>query len=492
MSKSIKINAISKTLMSILNILFPLLTAPYIARILNVDGFTEYNRAQSMLTWFSPFAIFGVYTYGMRTMSQIKTDKKAVSKLFTKLFVLNVIICITVSIIYLIIVTLGRTFSEYKDIYIVMSLQLLFVCFATDWANEAFESYGFILIKTFFCRLIYVVLVFILVKKQEDLLIYVLLTSLSVMLNNILTFTYVKAHISFIKIKIRELQNLLKPLFIVFLLVNSSMLYTILDKFILTLLGSKLDLTYYNISQTITMAIINVTSSIILVSVPRLSNLWSINKKEEYRDILKKTSTAFLAIHTPCCIGVAALSNELMFFYAGEKYINGWIVLLCFAIRYYISGFDMIMAKQVLLATGKETLLTKIYYVGGIFNLTTKIFLYIFNLLTPELCIITTLMADVLVIFLEVIQSRKLFSEFNVLNKNNIRYLIISLLFIPVTCICRVNFDISTIQGRSFFTILSIIISIIIYSIMLIIAKDDFVRNIPIVSKIIRKTGNEK
>ena len=164
MSKSIKINAISKTLMSILNILFPLLTAPYIARILNVDGFTEYNRAQSMLTWFSPFAIFGVYTYGMRTMSQIKTDKKAVSKLFTKLFVLNVIICITVSIIYLIIVTLGRTFSEYKDIYIVMSLQLLFVCFATDWANEAFESYGFILIKTFFCRLIYGVLVFILVK----------------------------------------------------------------------------------------------------------------------------------------------------------------------------------------------------------------------------------------------------------------------------------------------------------------------------------------
>ena len=86
MAKSIKLNAFYKSILSILNILFPLITAPYIARVLSVEGFTEYNRAASMIAWFSPFAVFGIYTYGLREISKIRNNKKAVEELFTSLF----------------------------------------------------------------------------------------------------------------------------------------------------------------------------------------------------------------------------------------------------------------------------------------------------------------------------------------------------------------------------------------------------------------------
>ena len=101
MSKSMKANAFFKTLMSIVNIVFPLLTAPYVARVLSVDGYTEYNKAVSMLGWFSPFAVFGVYTYGMRTISQIKKDKAAVSKLFSQLFSFSIFASVLVSAVSL-------------------------------------------------------------------------------------------------------------------------------------------------------------------------------------------------------------------------------------------------------------------------------------------------------------------------------------------------------------------------------------------------------
>ena len=165
--------------------------------------------------------------------------------------------------------------------YVIFSTQLLFICFATDWVNEAFESYGFILVKTFICRLLYVIAVFVFVKKTDDVFIYVVLSSLSLMLNNALTFAYAKVRIKFSKFLLKEEVFRVKPLFIVFLLVNSSMLYTIFDRFVLTWFGDKLLLTYYNVSQTIIMAIVNVTSSVLLVSIPRLSFLWANNKKDD-------------------------------------------------------------------------------------------------------------------------------------------------------------------------------------------------------------------
>ena len=478
MSKSIKANAFFKTLMSIVNIVFPLLTAPYVARILSIDGYTEYNRVMSMHTWFSPFAVFGVYTYGMRTISQIKNDKEAVSKLFSKLFAFSILTSVLVSTIYIVLILCIPSFKTYSTMYIVAVVQLLFICFATDWANEAFENYGFILVKTFICRVLLVVSVFVFVKKEEDAFIYVCLLSISFMLNNLLTFLYAKSKIKFSKFNIKELLELVKPLFIVFLLVNSSMLYTILDRFVLTWFGDKMHLTYYNISQTITVAIMNVTSSIVLVSIPRLSYLWKNDTKENFYHMLTKTSDTFLAFHLPCCIGLACISSEVIFYYSGMKYISATLPFLLFAVRYLISAFDVILSKQVLLATGNERVLTKIYYIGGLYNVFAKMVLVITKTLTPELCIITTAIADIIVIILELLNIKKLKIEFSIFSKLKIKYFISSLSFIPVIIIIKRFIPFDGWKNITLRTVISILVCTMLYALMLFITKDEVLLSI--------------
>ncbi len=478
MSKSIKANAFFKTLLSIINIVFPLITAPYVARILSVDGYTEYNKAFSMIGWFSPFAIFGVYTYGMRTISQIKNDKNAVSKLFTQLFCFSVFASITVTIVYLSLVLFLPSFKTYRYLYVIMSTQILFICFSTDWANEAFENYGFILVKSFICRFLYVISVFLFVKKSEDVLIYVTLSSSSVILNNLLTFTYAKTKIKISKINIHDELSLIKSLFVVFLLVNSSMLYTIFDRFILTWFGNKLSLTYYNISQVIVVAVVNVCSSIVLVSIPRLSYLWANNQKDEYYRLLNKTSSTFLAFHTPCCIGLACISSEVIYYYSGMKYISASIPLLFFALRYYVSAYDMILSKQVLLATGNEKVLTKIYYLGGIYNVLVKVLLIFTNNLKPELCIITTATADILVIVLQIINIKKLNIDFKIYSKEKIKYLITCLLFVPIIVLIKKFIPFDGVKYITLRTFASIISCSLLYFLMMIISKDELVKTI--------------
>lgn len=492
MSKSIKINAICKTLMSILNILFPLITAPYIARILSVGGFTEYNRAQSIMTWFSPFAVFGIYTYGMRTISQIKNNEQKVSELFSSLFFINIFTSAIVTFAYTLIALNIGSFKEYKNIYLVMSFQLLFTCLATDWANEAFEVYGFILIKTFICRLIYVVSIFLFVKTENDLLLYVLLTTLSLVLNNTLTFCYAKSKIKFSKIRINESIKLLKPLFIVFLLVNSSMLYTVFDRFVLTWFGSKLDLTYYNTSQILIMSIINVTSSILLVSIPRLSFYWGNGNYNDYQSLLKKSCSTFLAINTPCCFGLALLSSELIYLYASDKYLAANSTFFLFAIRYFISGFDMILSKQVLLSTGNERHLTRIYYIGGIYNIVIKIILILSKNLTPELCVITTATADIAIIVLQLLQIRKLNIKIPLFSLTNLKYLLSSVVFCILGFLTKKKIPMTDIKSVLTRILIIIPTCIFIYGAMLILTKDGIIMGIPAIEKLINHKRKEK
>ncbi|MCF0241848.1 MAG: polysaccharide biosynthesis protein, partial [Treponema sp.] len=177
MAKSIKLNAFFKTLLSVCNIVFPLFTAPYIARILSVDSYTECNRVISVLSWFSPFAVFGVYTYGLRAISQVKNDKTEIEKLFSSLFVISVFFSLLTTIGYIALVSFSSVFSGYRYLYIIGSSQLLFTFFATDWMNEASERYGFILLKSFVCKLVYVISVFVFIKKPEDSYLYIIFTS---------------------------------------------------------------------------------------------------------------------------------------------------------------------------------------------------------------------------------------------------------------------------------------------------------------------------
>ncbi len=476
MSKSIRLNAFFKTLMSIVNIIFPLITAPYAARVLSVDGFTEYNKAVSMIGWFSPFAVFGIYTYGMRSISRIKNNTEKVSALFTRLFCFNIFTAVCASVAYLVLIFSVPSFIQYRRMYVVFTVQLLFVCFATDWVCEAFESYGFILIKTFFCRLLYIVSVFIFVRRSDDIFLYVVLSCLSLLFNNVLTFAYTKKRICFVKIKFRETVSFSKPLFTVFLLVNSSMLYTIFDRFVLVWFGDKLNLTYYTISQIVITALVNVTTSVLLVTIPRLSFYWANGRQADYYALLGKSSSTFLALHTPFCIGTACLSFEVIYFYAGTRYLAASASLFLFSLRYYISAFDMILAKQVLFATGNERLLTKIYYTGGIYNIFCKVGLVFMERLSPELCIITTASSDLLVILLQIFMIRKLKLRISLFPGKICKYLLTSLLFIPVVASVRHFIPFAGIHSMFFRCAVSVLLCSALYATMLFITKDDFIK----------------
>lgn len=256
-------NTIYKSMLSIVNIVVPIMIGPYIMRLLDVDLYGIYNRVFADFQMFLAFAGFGVYTLGVREISKIRDDKKKVSKLFTNLFTISMISNLLVLILYVIYSLIIST-GMARTLYLVMTIQIFANIFYVEFVNEALENYKFITIKSIIVKIIYFLSILLAVRNPNDIVIYAVIVSLTSFLNNIISFIYAKSKIKF-DFKNLEFKKYLKPLVAVLIITNVDLLYGQLDRVMLGKYANDVSVTiyytaYYLVSTlaSIPYAIINI------------------------------------------------------------------------------------------------------------------------------------------------------------------------------------------------------------------------------------------
>ena len=477
MSKSVSKNMLAKMALNILNVVLPLITGPYLAHILDVDLYGQYNQAFGVISWFVPFASLGIYNYGIRVISQAKKDPHRLETLFTSLFAMGSISTCLVFGLYLVYVLVIPSEASIP-LYLLLSIQLLASAFLVEWMNEAFENYGFILYKTLIIRLLYVVCIFVFVRKPDDILPYTLIASMVIMVNNLCSFFYVKRKVHFRRIGRRDLTGLIKPLLIMLLLTNANMFYTTLDRLFLSVFAKDIPAysSYYSFSLTITQLITNVINAIVLVTIPRLATYLGEERHEEYRSLLRFSSRTFFMLGIPMCLGISVMGNPIMFIYGNETYLPAGPTLAIFGVRCLLWLCDIVLANQVIFVHGKESLLTKIYFVGGGVNLLLNSLLVIFHLVRPELMIFTTMLSEIILVLLELRCIRLNFGKaIRIFDWHTLKYLLASVCFYPIVAvICWVG-KLEYAYNLRFFALIgaSVAACVVFYGLVLLLTKDE-------------------
>lgn len=221
--------------------------------------------------------------------------------------------------------------------------------------------------------------------------------------------------------------------------------------------------------------ITGVVVSIIIVSIPRLAKYNAEEQFEKFNDLQLKTSRLFLFLVIPISMGLACVSQSIIFLYAGPKYILAVPTMIICSIRILSWTLDTIFANQIIFLKGHELSLTRIYFVGGFFNLIFNSALYIFGIENPEYYILTTVFAEVIVLFLEVkfIRDRSLYDTRKIKN-NFIRYTIASLPFIAIKLAVDyfIPFEYNLTKGFMLNTGLVIVGCVVYYALFAIISGD--------------------
>ncbi|MGX7097708.1 oligosaccharide flippase family protein [Gemella bergeri] len=474
--KSIKLNALAFMGIRVLNIIFPILTGTYVARILDQTDYGYFNSVDTIISFFLPFATFGVYNYGLREISNIKDNKNKVNKIFSQLFYLCVCCTILTYTVYFFAYPLFfENNPVLKKIYLVMSIQLMAQIFSIEWINEALENYSFLFYKTAFIRIMMLIAIFAFVKNEHDIIIYSLIMTLSTTINLLISYFWIKRDVSFVKVRLHEYKPLFLPLIAMVIFANANMLFTFLDRLFLVKLGNELFVTYYTMAQRIINVIAGVITGAIGVSVPRLGYYLGNNDKESYTYLVNKGARIFSFFIVPISVGATLLGPHTILLYGSEKYLGGGMLTSLFAIRTIILALETILGSQIIFVNGFEKQLTSFTVIAGGINLGLNTLLFSNSVTSPEYYLITTMLSEVILVsmYIVFIKSKHLISLRNIF-KYTIKYLLFSSSFVVIYFLVNYIYPVEMIINLKFLINVAIVItlSVISYITCLITTKD--------------------
>ena len=272
--KSLGINAFLNGLRSVLNLFFPLITFPYVSRVLSVSGIGIYNFSNTYVNYFILIAGLGITTYAVREGAKYRENRDRINEFVSQIFSLNMIATIIAYVLLFASLIIFKNLHNYVSCILIFSLQILFTTLGTEWIYTIYEDYAYITIRSIIFKIISIILLFLLVRKPEDYLIYAAITVFSAVGSNLLNFIHAR---SFVHIKLTTKTNWryhLKPILVIFASAIAITIYVSSDTTILGLLKNDYAVGIYSTSVKIYQIIEGLLSAILTVTIPRLAFLW--------------------------------------------------------------------------------------------------------------------------------------------------------------------------------------------------------------------------
>lgn len=369
---SIRRNFVYKLLYEILALAAPLITAPYVSRVLGAEGVGIYSYSQSCIAYFTMFAVLGTNIYGMREIARCRDDKTVYSKTFWEIEILTVITS-TVCVILWVGITIQST--EYKPYFLALVPTLFASMFDISWFYTGQEAVGYTVFWNAICKIAGVVLIFSFIKSKDDVVAYIVLNSLILMFGNLSMWIFLPKFLVRVSVKSLRIWHHFKETLIYFIPTIATSIYTVLDK---TLIGLITNDAYQNGFYEQATKIINIAKTASFVALnsvmgARLAYLFAENKIEEAKSKIKTAMNMILLLTIGSMFGVVAIASDFVPVFFGEGYEPVIDLLYLMAPLIVIIGISNCIGTQYYTPIGKTKIASLYMIAGSVVNLILNI-----------------------------------------------------------------------------------------------------------------------
>lgn len=466
---NLKKNYIYNLIYQMLAIILPLITTPYISRVLGASMIGTYSYTLSIVTYFSIFATLGVAVYGQLEIASHRDDSEARSNLFWEIVTARFITSIVVLIIYIVFIFFQQ---QYKLMYEVLILNIIGAMIDISWYFQGIEKFKLTVTRNIIIKILGTLLVFVFVKNENDLLKYALILQGTYFLGNLSLWKYLKKEIHFVKIEKMKVLKHWKNSIVYFVPTIATSVYTVLDKSMIGwITNSELQNGYYEQAHKIEQMLVTIVTSLGTVTMPRVRYLLNSNLKEEAKNVINDAMEFIIFLALPMMFGILAISKYLVPWFLGESYINAIPILQIFSILMIIVGLDNTIGKQCLMAAKRQKYFNYGVIAGAVVNVIMNI------ILIPRLeaigASIASVSAEVIILIVFAFYSKDLLN-IKTMIKAILKYGIFS--FIMGTT----SYIVASLLAKSYFQgiIIELVIAILVYVILLMISKDKMLNKI--------------
>lgn len=360
--KSISLNYIMNCILTASSMIFPLISYPYVSRILMPEGMGKVAVANSVVAYFALGAMMGIPTYGIRICAGVRDDKEKLSKAVWELLTINLITTLAVYVIYGICLVAIPRMAQDKALFLIMGSSILFQMVGVEWLYKALEEYSYITIRSVLFKFLALVLMLLCVKNSSDYVIYGGLTMFAGAGSGICNFIRMRRYVMpYGKCRKAALASggfryakHIKSVGIFLAMSAATTIYTNLDTVMLGFMSGDIEAGYYSSAVKIKGVLVSFVIGLGGVLLPRMSYYVQQRQMEEFRKLIKKAAVFVAGVSVPLCVLFMAAAKPCILIISGEAFLPAVPSMRIIMPTLILIGFSNICGMQILVPLGLE------------------------------------------------------------------------------------------------------------------------------------------
>ena len=469
--RTVKFNFIMNAILTVSSILFPLITFPYISRVLLVEGSGKVAFATSVVSYFTMFATLGIPTYGIRECARVRDNKEELSRTVQELLIISgITTAITYGVFFLLLFVVPQ-FRGRKELLIVIGASIGLTTIGVQWFYSALEQYSYITVCAVLFKIIGLILMFLLVKKPEDYVIYGAVYVIGSFGSYVLNFLRLRRFVTFKKQGKYNLQRHRKGIITFFLLSVATSVYLNLDLVMLGFMKGDVEVGYYNAGIKVKTVLVTCVTSLGTVLLPRLSYYIQQEKKQEFQRMVTKAFQFVLIVSVPMMVYFILYAKESILCLAGESFLPATASMIILMPTVLFIGLSNITGIQILTPLGRENHVVCSVTAGA--NLDFLLNLILIPKFGAAGAAFSTTMAEMLVLIIQCMYLRKQLWE--MVKRIQVWKIVFAILFASIAGVIFQNKISMSVLGT---LCVSAVLFLGVYGVVLLVLKEDFVSDI--------------
>lgn len=459
-------NAIFNAILAVSGVIFPLITFPYISRVLTPSGTGTYDFLYAFIGYFSMAAALGIPTYAIKACAVVRDDKLRLSQTIQEIILIqSVSTVVAIGALALCILFIDKI-SQNVLLTFVIAVGLFSQVFSMNWLCSALEKYVFVSIKSIVINLVCLVLMFIFVKDENDVVIYAAITCSNSVISMVTNIIYLKPNFYLKPVRPYNVTRHIKPIIIFFCFTIATTIYTNINRVMIGFMINDEAVGLYSASYKISHMILSFVTSISAVLLPRLSYYIKNSYKDEFVKIIKKATNIVMMLAIPSVIYFMFYADEAVMLFLGEQYAGSITSMRILLPTIIIIGITNLIGIQYLVPLGKEKHVMISTIIGAVVDIAINAALI--GVIGIEGAAIGTLCAELSVLVYQSIIIRKDLKFFI----TGINYkTVIAMVFLTIPAMALLKLFVNI--GVLWELIISVVCFGILYILSLVISKND-------------------
>lgn len=317
---SVKLNMLMNAILTASSIVFPLITLPYITRVLGPQYLGKVYFSHSVVMMFSMIAELGIPVYGIKACAKVRENIIELSRTVHEILAINLVSCAVSYVLLTVTIVMVPGVRAEKTLIIAMSAVIILNSLGMEWLYKAIEKYTYITVRSLIFKTIALAAMFMLVKSKDDYIIYGVLTIAAASASNILNMINARRYVMLKPVGGYDPWRHIRGMMFLFMLAAAVNIYTSLDVALLDLLSGDAQAGLYGVSARIKAALVSMITSVSAVLLPRTAFYFEKGETDSFSRLIGGTLRLVVTAAVLTAVYFAVFAGDIIGVLAGDGF----------------------------------------------------------------------------------------------------------------------------------------------------------------------------